>query len=282
MFSPTDAAYKGTHMAAGEELIRDIDDTRVRAGTMSFWWLGQQSFVVKTAEAVIYLDPYLSDNPRRRVPPLLHPDHVTHADLFTGSHDHADHIDRPALPTLMAASPRAVLVVPRAAAATLDGIGEAAGRVRGIDDGDSVRVGGVTITAIRAAHERFDRSDTHGYPYLGYVIESGGVTFYHAGDTCIWEGLTSRLMQWGLTAAFLPINGRDAARLRRGCIGNMTYQEAVDLAGALEPRLVIPAHYDMFADNSEDPRLFAEYLAVKYPGVQCWLGDHGARVDISS
>ena len=32
----------------------------------------------------------------------------------------------------------------------------------------------------------------------------------------------------------------------------------------------IPGHWDMFADNSEDPKLFEDYVNVKYKGrVQC-------------
>ena len=50
----------------------------------------------------------------------------------------------------------------------------------------------------------------------------------------------------------------------------MTYQEAADLAGECDTELVIPGHWDMFADNSEDPKLFEDYVNVKYKGrVQC-------------
>ena len=42
----------------------------------------------------------------------------------------------------------------------------------------------------------------------------------------------------------------------------MTYQEAADLAGEVEPYVVIPGHWDMFADNSEDPYAFQDYIAV--------------------
>ena len=46
----------------------------------------------------------------------------------------------------------------------------------------------------------------------------------------------------------------------------MTFQEAADLAGELRPGLVIPGHWDMFADNPGDPEAFMEYLNVKYEG----------------
>lgn len=73
-----------------------------------------------------------------------------------------------------------------------------------------------------------------------------------------------------LDAELLPINGRDAKRLLRNCIGNMTYQEAADLAGDVRPKMVIPGHWDMFADNSEDPELFKKYIEAKYKdGLVC-------------
>jgi L-ascorbate metabolism protein UlaG (beta-lactamase superfamily) len=62
----------------------------------------------------------------------------------------------------------------------------------------------------------------------------------------------------------IPINGRDAKRYRQNWIGNMTYQEAADLAGDVMPSLVIPGHWDMFEINGEDPVLFADYIDAKY------------------
>ncbi|WP_309441889.1 hypothetical protein [Dysosmobacter sp.] len=78
----------------------------------------------------------------------------------------------------------------------------------------------------------------------------------------------------------LPINGRSASRLRRGILGNMTYQEAADLAGAVKPGLVIPMHYDAYAGNLENPLLFQDYLHVKYPDVPCAVPRAGERLDV--
>ncbi len=75
----------------------------------------------------------------------------------------------------------------------------------------------------------------------------------------------------------MPINGRDAARYRSGCIGNFTFQEAVDLVGEVRPRLAVPMHYDMFAGNSEQVDRFTDYLDAKYPGIPWWVGSPGER-----
>ena len=138
---------------------------------------------------------------------------------------------------------------------------------------------GIRVTAIKAKHEDFHEHPTLGFPFLGYVVESGGVTFYHAGDTILYEGLLSTLKQWPhLDAAFLPINGRDAERFLSGCIGNMTFQEAAELAGEIKVGLAVPSHYDMFVGNQEDPDKFVRFLRAKFPEVKCWVGAAGEQV----
>jgi L-ascorbate 6-phosphate lactonase len=258
-------------------LIDDINATELVHGKAAFWWLGQLSFVVKTGSTVIYLDPYLAESPARQTPPLLRPDEVTNASICTGSHDHGDHIDPAAIPGIAAASPDCKFVVPSPHVERVVELGCPRESVVGMRPDETAVVGGAKITAVKAKHEFFDESD-QGFPHLGYVVEANGVCFYHAGDTLVYEGLLPTLAQYPLDAAFVPINGRDATRYRSGCIGNMTYQEAVDLAGDLGPRLVVPAHYDMFASNSADPDEFADYLNAKFPNLPCWIGPAGEKV----
>jgi len=58
----------------------------------------------------------------------------------------------------------------------------------------------------------------------------------------------------------------------------MTYQEAADLAGAVKPQLTIPAHFDMFAGNCEDPKLFTDYMRIKYPHLKTIVCEYGRRL----
>ncbi len=267
-------------MRTGQELTQEISESRPQAGQARFWWLGQHSYVIRTKSKIIYLDPFLSPHARRLVQAPLKPEEIVNADIVTGSHDHGDHIDRKALPAIMNGSPRSKLIVPKAIIQSLkDSIDMA--RMIALDDGGVYESDGLRITAVKAAHEFFDRDESTGYPYLGFVIEADGVTIYHSGDTCRYDGLASTLRKWKLAAAFLPINGRDAVRFRAGCIGNMTYQEAADLAGDIRPGLTVPSHYGMFAANTVDPQLFVDYLAVKYPGLRCELPRLGEPVDIN-
>lgn len=250
-----------------KSLIKRFDILRLKFGEYALCHLGQHSFILKLGGTVIYIDPYLTPEKARLIAPLLNPTEITNAAIITGSHDHGDHIDRPVWPELAKASPDASFVVPEAVKkSVIKDTSIAAERIFGLNDGDSVEIAGVKITAVAAAHELLDYDPATGlYLYLGYIFEGYGVTVYHSGDCCIYEGLQTKLQQWSFDLALLPINGRDAKRLKRNCIGNMTYQEAADLAGALHPKLTIPAHYDMFAMNSFDPQLFFDYMKVKYP-----------------
>lgn len=270
-------------MLTGSALVADIDAFSAPVGTVAYWWLGQHSLVVKFGDQAVYFDPYLFPNPRRNIPPLLRPAEVANASLVLGTHDHSDHIDRPSLPALLAASPQAPLVVPDLLREGLvRDLGMAPDRVLGLDAGQTIQVGALRVSAVPAAHEFLDRDPATGrYPYLGYVVQGHGFTVYHAGDTCIYEGMRAALARFDIDLAFLPINGRDAERYARNCIGNMTYQEAADLAGDLRPRLVVPTHFDMFNGNTADPLAFQAYLNVKYPHLHAAIPEHGVRTTLA-
>jgi L-ascorbate metabolism protein UlaG (beta-lactamase superfamily) len=214
----------------------------------------------------------------RQVPPLLKPEHITNATAILGSHDHPDHIDRDSWPALAKATTAPFVVPMLLRDKVIKEIPLPATRVQGVDEGTTLKIGEATITAIPAAHEFLDTDPATGqHPYLGFIIEANGFRLYHAGDTCIYEGMQSKLRQWKIELAFLPINGRDAARLKVGCIGNMTFQEAADLAGSQQFGLSIPTHFEMFTMNSEDPQKFVDYMAVKYPKLKAQIPVHGQR-----
>jgi L-ascorbate 6-phosphate lactonase len=267
-------------MLTDEKLIADIDSCEVPEGQCAFWWLGQHSFVLKLGEKVIYLDPFLSPLSRRRIKPLLRPEDLSNALFITGSHDHLDHIDRPVWPAIAAAAPKAPFIVSELLVAGLSkDLDIPEDRFLGMDNGRTVEVDGIRVHAVASAHEFLDQDpETGAYPYLGFVIEGNGCKVYHSGDTCNYEGLETRLKALAPDVVMLPINGRDAERFKRGCLGNMTYQEAADLAGALKPRLTIPTHFEMFRGNTTSPGPFRQYMKVKYPDLSVHVPKHGVRV----
>ncbi len=230
------------------------------------WWLGQMGLMVQIGNTKICIDYYASPLEARQVAPPIPAGKLTGIDAFLGTHDHLDHIDHESWKIWARTNPDAKFVFPEKhrEAVLADGVNPA--NAVGLNEGGSVQIGDITVHAIAASHEFLDKDDEGLYPYLQYIVEGNGVRIHHAGDTVRYEGMLPKIRSFGnIDLQLIPINGRDAKRYRENCIGNMTYQEAADLAGETGSSFVIPGHWDMFADNSEDPRKFADYMAVKYP-----------------
>lgn len=275
------SGLRGAEIAQDHEtLLADIARTETPHGQGAFWWMGQHTFIIKAGGKVIYIDPWFPAWESRQTRPLLTPQEAKLADLALITHGHADHLCPETLPYMTEASPNALFVGPRTETERL--LGECRipkERLTTLSAGETLTHEGIRVTAIKSKHEMFDEHPTLGFPYLGYVVEVGGVTFYHSGDTIPYEGMLTTLQQWPhYDALFLPINGRDAERFLRNCAGNLTFQESVELAGDLRPGLVVPSHYDMFIGNQEDPTKFVAFLEAKYPGIPHWVGPAGARI----
>ena len=102
----------------GSQLLQQIENSRCERPAI--WWLGHSDFVLKYRRSIFYIDTYLSDSlgpnrPRLTEPPLR-PDQITHASLVLCTHAHADHLDPGTVPTILEASRRAKVVIPKAIA----------------------------------------------------------------------------------------------------------------------------------------------------------------------
>jgi len=265
---------------AGDDLLASIADASPKPGEAVFWWLGQHTYIVKFPSATVLIDPYLQESPRRTKPPMLTPEQCAGFDLVLCTHDHIDHIDPAAIPGIAAAS-QAEFVSPATTRQRMADLGVPADHWHGANHRQTMELCGLKITAIKAAHETFQETADGLFPFLGYVIEGDGARVYHAGDTLWWEGLQAELQSLlPIDVAFVPINGRDAERYNRQCWGNTNFAEAADLVGPLGVGLAVPAHFDMFVGNSEDPDKFIAYMACKYPATPTWLGPAGEPVTI--
>ncbi|MCC7492243.1 MAG: MBL fold metallo-hydrolase [Fimbriimonadaceae bacterium] len=271
------AIYK-TVARSGGELLRSIAEASPALGEAVFWWLGQHTVILKMGATRVFIDPYLKPSERRNKPPLLTPAQCGEFDLVLGTHDHSDHLDPDAIPGIAAAS-QAIFITSTAHRRRMLDLGVPEARWIGLQPGESATVKGVTVTAVKACHEFFDETPEGLFPHLGFVVEGSGVRAYHSGDTVWWEGLQAELRRrLPLDVAFVPINGRDAPRYRRNCLGNMGFAEAADLICQLPVGLAVPTHFDMFDGNLEEPEKFIDFVVAKYPGQPTWLGAAGEPV----
>lgn len=273
---------------SGPELIREIEQYPPPAAGAVAWWTGQSGFLIRSAQGLLAVDLYLSEHLTRKYENSTRPhvrmtrspvrgDQLTTVDLLLASHKHSDHLDPGTAPDLLAASPSAMLVLPEAIRGHAQGLGLADSRLIGAVAGSEVRGAGFRIRAIPSAHEEFDRDAAGRHPYLGFVIEVGGLRMYHSGDTLAYEGLAEALGAERFDVLFLPINGREPSR---GVAGNMSAAEAVDLASRVRPRYVVPHHYDMFTFNTVPVREFEEQARRLPAGVEPKVMRCGERWEI--
>lgn len=89
----------------------------------------------------------------------------------------------------------------------------------------------------------------------GFVIEAGGKTIYHAGDTGLFSDM-KLLARYQLDLAFLPI----------GDNFTMGPHDAALAAGWIAAKKVVPIHYDTFPLIKQDPQNFITALADKSQG----------------
>lgn len=252
-------------LLSDDALLRDIQQAGLDPDRLHLWWLGQSGFLLEHQGRRILLDPYLSDSltekyattdkPHIRLSRrVIDPARLTGIELVTSSHNHTDHLDGATLKPLRKANPSMKLLVPAAnrtfAAARL-GMDES--ELLTLDGGQSLRMDGLEIHAVPAAHEKLDVDAQGRLLYLGYILRIGRWTIYHSGDTMLYDGMAEFLAPYEINIAILPINGRGP---ERHVSGNLWGDEAARLASQIGARLAVPCHYDMFAFNTATPELF--------------------------
>ena len=247
-----------------DAFLADVARPPATPDELRVWWLGQSGFLVRCDGHFALLDPYLSDSltvkyaatdkPHVRMTErVIAPERLTGIEVITSSHNHTDHLDAETLGPLLAANPRARLVVPEANRAFVaERLGSSLSGPVGLDDGASATVGAFTFHGIAAAHNTLERDAAGRHKFLGCVIRCGRWTIYHSGDTLLYDGLAEKLRAFApIDLALLPINGHAP---ERRVAGNLDGREAAQLAHAIGARCVVPCHYEMFAFNTADPR----------------------------
>lgn len=231
-------------------------------------WLGQAGFVVQAGRRRILIDPYLSDTlaekyhgtptPHERLMPApLDLEDLGPIDLVLVTHHHTDHMDPGTLAPLARRHPLLRVLVPRATRLeAMRRADVAEDRLILIEAGERIEVWpGLTVMAVRAAHETLERDPEGLHRFLGYALVFGGpgrapITLLHSGDTVPFAGQVEEIGSLRPDLLLLPVNGRSPALAARGIAGNMTLEEAVQLTVLTGAPAMLAHHHGMFAFNT--------------------------------
>lgn len=174
-------------------------------------WLGHASFQLEYQEKILYIDPYQIGRAR--------PD----ADYIFITHDHYDHLSVEDIDNVR--TPETIIIAPECCREKLQDIPS---QLRTFSVGAQKEFPEFTVTLIPAynTNKKFHPKEKG---WVGFLINFGEVSVYHAGDTDVIE----EMKDVEADIALLPVSGTYV----------MTPQEAAKAAQLVGAKIAIPMHY---------------------------------------
>ncbi|MBA0219606.1 MBL fold metallo-hydrolase [Pectobacterium brasiliense] len=269
--------------------IRDeIKQTHVPYGVLAIWSLGQAGFVLKNSHNnILVIDPYLTrsievNHPGtefvRAFDPVIDPEDISCADAVLITHHHDDHMDLSTLEGIAAVRRDMSFYIPSVDAdALIRSNANIQGNIYPALTGIEFSIGSYRIKPIPSAHSNYEKNEQGHDRYLGYLITTDNLSFYHCGDSLLTPELEEEVTSLEPDIIALPINGGDYSRGKRGIIPNMNFRDAADLYNQSKADMMLPFHFDMFECNTDNPSYFVDYMLSAYPGNKFHLMVPGER-----
>ena len=205
---------------------------------MEITFLGHACFLLEDGDTRLLIDPFLTGNPKAaKQADEVDPTHV----LLT--HGHADHIGDTVDIAKRTGAP--VLAIVELANEIAGDLGEDH-QVFDPNIGGTVTFDWGWVKLTPAWHTAVSPKGTPHMP-AGLLINLGGKTIYHLGDTALFSDLQ------------LVARRGDKVDVALMCIGGHYTMDRLDAVTAVEfvaPRQVIPCHYDTFPPIETDAQAF--------------------------
>ena len=175
---------------------------------------------------------------------------VQPVDYIFITHSHYDHCDEISIKKMM--KPETKIIGPNDILAELQDI---ASKIKTTFVGEEFVLGKLKITTIPSYNINKFRNPNEVFHtkekgWLGFIIETEGIRFYHAGDA---DFIPEMKELEKIDVAFLPISGTYV----------MTVEEAVQAAIAIGPKLAIPMHFGKILGSSIDAQRYSNLLHGK-------------------
>ncbi|MEO8353316.1 MAG: MBL fold metallo-hydrolase [Chthoniobacteraceae bacterium] len=213
----------------------------LQADEVGITWIGHASFLLQTRTHNLLVDPnwakWLKVIKRVRHPGLQIHD-LPNIDLVLVTHAHFDHLDRKTLRSIAADQP---IVVPFEVGNLVHDLGFRA--VHELHYWEQFECGPLKITLTPCHHwgARMLHDSHRGFG--GFVIEGGGRTIFHCGDTAYFDGFAEIGQRHAIDVALLPIGAYDPPSGREV---HMNPEEAVQAFLELGARCMVPMHFGSF------------------------------------
>jgi L-ascorbate 6-phosphate lactonase len=256
--------------------LASVRRARVGAGEMALWYIGGAGYVLRTAGTTLLIDPFLGPSGPpdwlREIPPAFAPETIGDLgplDAVLISHEHGDHADETALDVIARYSAAPVYGSPESISVAAK-MGVPAARLHAVDTNASFQIGDLQGATTPA----FDPVATG---CLGYVLQSGGVTLLHSGDSLYFDGFAEIGQRWRIDAICLSVGDNPP--------GQTLYMDESDAARAARDcgaRMLIPQHFDLWRGLTLDPRRVRTATAWYAPQTKVVPARFGRRITITA
>ena len=213
----------------------------LKDGEIGVTWIGHASFLIQAEGLSLLIDPnwakWLKVIKRMKLPGL-HLHELPDIDLVLVTHAHFDHLDRRTLREVAADQP---IVVPFEVGNLVHDLGFHS--VNELHYWETFEMGPLRITLTPAHHwgARMLHDSHRGFG--GFIIEVGGRTIYHCGDTAYFEGFREIGARHEIDVALLPIGAYDPPSGREV---HMNPEEALKAFVELGAKRMVPMHFGTF------------------------------------
>ena len=207
-------------------------------GNVSFQWLGHDGFRFEVGPLSIVIDPFKLDAKTAKP-----------ASLVLLTHEHMDHCSIEDLRKVV--TPTTTIICPHECLSALAKVKP--GAIIPMRPGEQKNVAGITVHAVPAYNINKYRDAATKQVFhprqdekLGYILDVGGTTIYHAGDT----DNIPEMKDVKCDVALLPVSGTYV----------MTAEEAVAAAKIIKPTIAIPMHYGALVGSESNADTFQRLL----------------------
>lgn len=252
-----------------KEFLAEIEAAKPRRG-IALWSLGSPSFLFRSPECAIYIDPYFGPTPPeaatlypgvyRSTAVPIYPPEISVVDAVISTHDHTDHCYEPTLLAFQSHT-KGKFLCPESSSQRMQKGGIEPGRITTVRPGDKFKIKDVGIQV-------FGSHDPDAPGAVTFVLSADGVNLFVSGDTRDGETLSKIGSEQSIDVALLAFGGTR---------WYMTHEQMLAAARRINPKVLLPFHWEVWRSQSGNPLALGKLLATEQPPFDVRLlqmGDH--------
>ena len=207
-----------------------IDQIKAHSDGIALWWIGHNSWVIKSGELVICTDLFIDNSQRIAPAPVTAEELAEVLDISFITHSHGDHFNRQNSITLLEKS-SCIFVLPESCLEAAAKMKIPEERILVAKPREQFEIKGITVYPTRAIHGNANYAINYNANLqdVGYLFTINGKTLYQIGDSYLLE---DQLFLKKVNVLFFSPTEH-----------NTYIEPSVILINALDPDYILPQHH---------------------------------------